>query len=158
MDEDSPLDGRFCEVEIEHFFKNLLPGMQKLALKLPELVTKPLPYLKGGQSISLTHMQIASILANAFFCTFPPRNRTYHSLPDINFKGYVFIIISKYLFNDNLLWLRLFCLPRGDTSHAECNMEKLKCIFTYFRRILTDSKYKRHLFFDSMMITLCSQL
>jgi poly(ADP-ribose) glycohydrolase len=88
LDENSSFDGRYCEIEIEYFFDKLLPGIKKLALKLPELVTKPIPYLKGGQSISLTNMQVASILANAFFCTFPPRNRTSHSLPDINFKGY----------------------------------------------------------------------
>jgi poly(ADP-ribose) glycohydrolase len=89
LKEDSPFEGRYCELEIENFFEKLLPGIQKLALQLPELVTKPIPYLKGGQSISLTNMQVASILANAFFCTFPPRNRTSHSLPDINFKGCV---------------------------------------------------------------------
>jgi poly(ADP-ribose) glycohydrolase len=94
LDEASPFEGRYCELEIEHFFDKLLPGIKKLALQLPDLVTKPIPYLKGGQSISLTNMQVASILANAFFCTFPPRNRTSHSLPDINFKGYDTSIIA----------------------------------------------------------------
>jgi len=82
-------EASYMEDEIESIFCKTLPGMKDLALQLPELVTRPLPYLKGGQSISLTQMQVACILANAFFCTFPPRSRYKDQLPEINFTGYV---------------------------------------------------------------------
>lgn len=84
------------EEETEAFFKNLLPKIIELALKLPILVTSPIPLLKQNRnhSISLSQMQIACLLANAFFCTFPHRNVShwqseYFSYPVINFNGYV---------------------------------------------------------------------
>lgn len=84
------------EEETEAFFKNLLPKIIKLALKLPILVTSPIPLLKQNRShsISLSQIQIACLLANAFFCTFPHRNVSnwqseYSSYPQINFNGYV---------------------------------------------------------------------
>lgn len=84
------------EEETEAFFDSLLPKIIKLALQLPTLVTSPIPLLKQNQShsISLSQMQIACLLANAFLCTFPHRNVTnwqseYSSYPLINFNGYV---------------------------------------------------------------------
>lgn len=55
----------------EYFFGTLLPFIQQLALDLPTLVPK-LPILVPSKeaSITLHQKQIASILANAFFCTF----------------------------------------------------------------------------------------
>ncbi|KAF8927394.1 hypothetical protein BGZ58_010422, partial [Dissophora ornata] len=62
--------------ERERFFKVILPNMQELALRLPELVKKPIPFLKQQQdsAITLSQEQIACLLANAFFNTFPNRN------------------------------------------------------------------------------------
>ncbi|KAG8008636.1 Poly(ADP-ribose) glycohydrolase, partial [Nibea albiflora] len=56
----------------EHLFDSLLPDMVQLALRASELCTK----------------QVACLLANAFFCTFPRRNSRkteYYNYPDINF-------------------------------------------------------------------------
>lgn len=107
--------------EAEVFFKEVLPSMVLLALQLPELVTGPIPLLRKhkSHSLSLSQIQIGSLLANAFFCTFPRRNSTkrgseYSSYPDINFN-------------------RLF--QSGDTSDSNSIVEKLKCILNYFRRI-----------------------
>ncbi|EPY78174.1 poly(ADP-ribose) glycohydrolase [Camelus ferus] len=53
---------------------------------------KPIPLLKQkmNHSITMSQEQIASLLANAFFCTFPRRNAKmkseYSSYPDINFN------------------------------------------------------------------------
>ncbi|XP_070707586.1 poly(ADP-ribose) glycohydrolase-like [Pempheris klunzingeri] len=74
----------------EHLFDSLLPDMVQLALRTSELCTKPIPLLKGGMnhSITMSQEQVACLLANAFFCTFPRRNsrRTeYGNYPDINF-------------------------------------------------------------------------
>ncbi|XP_075217133.1 poly(ADP-ribose) glycohydrolase-like isoform X2 [Lycorma delicatula] len=121
------------EEETEYFFLNILPGIVKLALSLPELVTGALPLLrsKKTQSISLTQKQIASLLANSFLCTFPRRNtaKTYSSeyknYPDINFS-------------------RLYSF-----GYSECAQEKFKCIVNYFRRVCTNCPegvitYSRH--------------
>lgn len=75
------------------FFEKVLPQMIRLALQLPELVTGPIPLLRKHKchTITLSQLQIGSILANAFFCTFPRRNSTkrgseYAAYPDINFN------------------------------------------------------------------------
>ncbi|KAG0326773.1 hypothetical protein BG004_002905 [Podila humilis] len=62
--------------ERDRFFRVLLPRMQELALRLPELVKKPIPFLKQQEdsAVTLSQEQIACLLANAFFCTYPCRN------------------------------------------------------------------------------------
>ena len=89
-----------------------------MCLKSQTVITQPVPLLKRkmNHSITFSQSQIASLLANAFFCTFPRRNaqgkRTeYSEFPDINFN-------------------KLF----GNLK-TEYQSEKLKCIFNYFRRI-----------------------
>lgn len=81
------------EGETEIFFQHLLPKIIQLALQLPRLITGPIPLLKrhNNASISLSQLQVASLIANAFFCTFPRRNSTnpqseYSHYPSINFN------------------------------------------------------------------------
>lgn len=113
------LEQEFEEEERASFFSKTLPVMVQLALSLPDLVTKPPPLLVQGttHSITLSQMQIASLLANAFFCTFPRRNAKgndteYARYPDINFN-------------------RLF-------FHKEQrSLEKIKCLLHYFQRVTT---------------------
>ncbi|XP_012936385.1 poly(ADP-ribose) glycohydrolase [Aplysia californica] len=96
------------------FFNTVLPKMQRLALQLPSLCTQPLPMLKRNQNrkLVISQQQAACLLANAFFCTFPGRNfRQRGVIPDINFSS---------LFN-------------GPSCSRK--IEKLKCIFHYFKRI-----------------------
>ena len=78
--------------ESEHFFKKTLPGIISLAISVTQTVTRPPVLLVRQQehSISLSQVQIAALLANAFLCTFPRRNTQkklseYSSYPDINF-------------------------------------------------------------------------
>ncbi|KAM9336109.1 poly(ADP-ribose) glycohydrolase [Symphorus nematophorus] len=97
----------------EHLFGSLLPDMVQLAVRASELCTKPIPLLKRGMnhSITMSQEQVACLLANAFFCTFPRRNsrRTeYFNYPDINF-------------------FRLF---EGSSSRK---IEKLKTLMCYFK-------------------------
>lgn len=110
------------ETEAEAFFGDVLPKVIGLALQLPEIMPCAIPLLKHGQnkSISMSQLQIASLLANAFLCTFPRRNdykqtSEYASYPSINFSS---------LFRTG-----------GDQ-----NVEKLRCICSYFRRVCTNSK------------------
>ncbi|XP_075999659.1 poly(ADP-ribose) glycohydrolase [Genypterus blacodes] len=99
----------------QHLFDSLLPAMVQLALRAPELCTKPLPLLKGGMnhSITVSQEQVACLLANAFFCTFPRRNSRkgeYGNYPDINF-------------------CRIF---EGSSSQK---MEKLRTLMCYFKSV-----------------------
>lgn len=106
------------EEEAEAFFTHTLPKIIQLALRLPELVQWSIPLLRQNQnrSVTLSQVQIGSLLANAFLCTFPRRNNTfrpkheYEKFPEINFAR---------LFNS-----------RGDAV-----MHKIKCLCHYFRRI-----------------------
>uniref|UniRef100_A0A8C8Z6H6 Poly(ADP-ribose) glycohydrolase n=1 Tax=Prolemur simus TaxID=1328070 RepID=A0A8C8Z6H6_PROSS len=80
------------EAEAQHLYQSILPDMVKIALCLPNICTQPIPLLKQkmNHSITMSQEQIASLLANAFFCTFPRRNAKmkseYSSYPDINFN------------------------------------------------------------------------
>ncbi|XP_038639175.1 poly(ADP-ribose) glycohydrolase isoform X2 [Scyliorhinus canicula] len=104
------------DVETQHLLQTLLPGMAELAVRLPTLCTQPIPLLKQkmNHSITMSQEQIACLLANAFFCTFPRRNNKvkpeYSNFPDINFKK---------LFEGSL--------PK--------KIEKLKTLFCYFRKV-----------------------
>ncbi|KAG0054671.1 hypothetical protein BGZ83_010691 [Gryganskiella cystojenkinii] len=62
--------------ERTRFFDVILPRIQALALRLPELVPKPIPFLRQQQdsAVTLSQEQIACLLANAFLNTFPCRN------------------------------------------------------------------------------------
>lgn len=104
------------------FFDEILPHIIGLALKLPDIVPNAIPLLKQNQntSISLSQKQIACLLANAFLCTFPRRNKhdddnEYSTYPSINFN-------------------ELF-----ETANGE-NLEKIKCILDYFSRVCSKSK------------------
>ncbi|XP_034290652.1 poly(ADP-ribose) glycohydrolase [Pantherophis guttatus] len=111
----------FCDkvledAEAQHLFQSILPDMVKLALSLPTICTQPIPLLKQkmNHSVTMSQEQTASLLANAFFCTFPRRNAKmkseYSSYPDINFN-------------------RLF------EGRSPRKPEKLKTLFCYFRRV-----------------------
>ncbi|CAG2054756.1 unnamed protein product [Timema podura] len=110
--------------ESTKFFSTLLPQIIGLALQLPSLVTGPIPLLvqNRNQSVSLTQLQVASLLANAFLCTFPRRNTAkrfseYYKYPDINFN-------------------RLF---HSSQKRFSCCIEKLRCLIHYFHRVCTKS-------------------
>ncbi|KAH7721575.1 hypothetical protein AAVH_10874, partial [Aphelenchoides avenae] len=97
------------------FLHQTVPRMAELALAIEHLITQPIPLLTSGSNTSLTlsQQQAASILANAFFCTFPEHLR------DGKDERYNTINFS-----------RIFCRtlnPRG--------VEKLKCLLHYFRRV-----------------------
>ncbi|XP_057704396.1 poly(ADP-ribose) glycohydrolase isoform X1 [Corythoichthys intestinalis] len=101
--------------EVQHLYEAVLPSMVKLALSAPRLCTMPIPLLKSrmNHSLTMSQEQIACLLANAFFCTFPRRNSRkseYCNYPEINFY-------------------RLF---EGSSPRK---IEKLKTLICYFRRV-----------------------
>ncbi|XP_029460075.1 poly(ADP-ribose) glycohydrolase-like isoform X2 [Rhinatrema bivittatum] len=77
----------------KYLILKVIPQMAQLALQLPDLCPKAIPLLKRGKqmALSMSQQQIACLLANAFFCTFPHRNTTqsnseYANYPSINFS------------------------------------------------------------------------
>ncbi|XP_061914047.1 poly(ADP-ribose) glycohydrolase-like isoform X2 [Entelurus aequoreus] len=101
--------------EVQHLYEVVLPSVVKMALSAPRLCTMPIPLLKSrmNHSLTMSQEQIACLLANAFFCTFPRRNSRkseYCNYPEINFY-------------------RLF---EGSSPRK---IEKLKTLMCYFRRI-----------------------
>lgn len=76
--------------EATKYLEKTLPSMAKLALRLPELLPHPFPKLRQNTNrcLHLSQQQVACLLANAFFCTFPDQD-TYAEtrlLPNINFN------------------------------------------------------------------------
>uniref|UniRef100_A0A183SF09 poly(ADP-ribose) glycohydrolase n=1 Tax=Schistocephalus solidus TaxID=70667 RepID=A0A183SF09_SCHSO len=110
-------------------FRPLLKKIADLALKLPDLITRssscaltfqPIPLMKQNResSISLSQIQVACLLANAFYCTFPGRSGSnarhqQPTFPSVNFN--------------TLFWA---CSSRGS------GLEKVICILHYFSRVL----------------------
>ncbi|CAG9533606.1 unnamed protein product [Cercopithifilaria johnstoni] len=90
----------------------VVPFMAKLALQSPDLITQPIPILRRGSSgsVTISQHQAASLLAHAFFCTFPSRNIVSNELPSVNF-------------------CRLFSLRSANA------VEKLRCLMHYFHMI-----------------------
>ncbi|XP_071207844.1 poly(ADP-ribose) glycohydrolase-like isoform X4 [Salvelinus alpinus] len=78
----------------EKYYTSVFPKIAKLASSLPHYIKKAIPLLQKDQtqSITLSQSQIACLLANAFYCTFPHRNSPnpraeYHNYPTINFNS-----------------------------------------------------------------------
>nr|CDS19301.1 polyADP ribose glycohydrolase [Echinococcus granulosus] len=110
-------------LQIEPCYVQLLPKIAGLALKLPYLITRPIPLLLRNQeaSVSLSQFQIACLLANAFYCTFPCRSTRskrseYSNFPFINFG----ILMS-----------------RGYRNQTKSTDHKVLCILHYFNRVLS---------------------
>uniref|UniRef100_A0A1Y1N6C5 poly(ADP-ribose) glycohydrolase n=1 Tax=Photinus pyralis TaxID=7054 RepID=A0A1Y1N6C5_PHOPY len=99
--------------EQEIFFTDLLPKIIKLALRLPELIPTDIPILSIGscKSLSISQLQVSSLLANAFLCTF----WSARACPDINFDK---------LFNSH-----------DRPKREKCVLEKIKSLCHYFERV-----------------------
>jgi len=113
------------EEEHDLFFSQTLPKMAELAANLPSICTQPIPLLRKQKeaSVTMSQQQAASLLANAFFCTFPSRNTNSGSdddiprLPSINFNS----------------------LYRRASAHSyHARHAKLDCLLHYFKRVTTN--------------------
>ncbi|XP_051123031.1 poly(ADP-ribose) glycohydrolase 1-like isoform X2 [Andrographis paniculata] len=116
----------------ERWFADVVPGLADLLLKLPVLLENHyrngsicngketgLRLLESQQSgiVVMSQELIAALLACAFFCLYPTRNRGSQHLQPINFDH---------------LFLSLY---EHDKVHQE---HKIKCILHYFERICSD--------------------
>ena len=94
------------------FFSVTLPRLQKLTLELPLLITQPIPWLQQNSNMSLTmsKRQIACLIANLFFNTFPeqdfngelPRGQNLRTLFTARLES---LIISTSVYNAITLFL-----------------------------------------------------
>ncbi|CAH1983932.1 unnamed protein product [Acanthoscelides obtectus] len=102
--------------ETDSFFQGLLPKIINLALQLPDLLPQSFLLLKSNhnRSVSLSQLQVATLLANAFLCTFPWK-KGMSTCPGINF-------------------MRLFAASQRP-KRKDSVMEKLRCLIHYFRRV-----------------------
>jgi len=118
----SSLQECFCEKDGGNTFLSgtclldLVPKIAKLAIDLPNVCTRAIRLLRRQKNftIAMSQYQAACLLANAFFCTFPPTASW--EFADVNFTG-----LYRYWPDD-----------RRGSQRA-----KLECIFNYFRRVTT---------------------
>ncbi|PAA70250.1 hypothetical protein BOX15_Mlig006718g2 [Macrostomum lignano] len=115
------LNNHWPREKVERFYRDILPGMIRLALSLPDLLPEQIPLLSRGRQagcrpLSFTQQQVASLLTHAFFCTFVFQGGQY---PSINFNG--IFVSGEY---------QRPCTRR---------IEKLKCILHYMDRVVTDA-------------------
>ncbi|CAF0994283.1 unnamed protein product [Adineta steineri] len=103
--------------ERRHFMSTVLSNICSLALNVGLVCPQPLPLLRTGlnRSVTMSQKQVASLLACSFFCLFPNRSYSKHRNKFSSFPHANFISLYK-------------------TGHPK-NIEKLKCILHYFRRI-----------------------
>ncbi|XP_015794487.1 poly(ADP-ribose) glycohydrolase isoform X2 [Tetranychus urticae] len=102
------------ESEQKIFYDETFPFIISSALALPDLIIQPIPILKQKMNHSLffSQQQCASLLANAFLCTFdkPTKSKLNH-----------------------FTFTELFTVMRPGATKRK--LEKLKCIINYFRRL-----------------------
>jgi poly(ADP-ribose) glycohydrolase len=106
--------------ERARFFQTILPFIIKSALMLPKHCPRPIRLLLAGKSdcVNLSALQIVSLLANAFLCTFPEDKELLgRSFGRINF-------------------CMLFEAPQRDRhpNPVAQHIQKLLCILNYFER------------------------
>ncbi|XP_015793584.1 poly(ADP-ribose) glycohydrolase-like [Tetranychus urticae] len=111
------MENNLTDEDKDYFFEETLPKIIELVIQLPKLIRQPIPILKQkvNHSLYFSQQQIASLIANAFFCTFKDKKRTSSSkLLDINL-------------------IRLYVEQERFNVHHK--ILKLRCILNYFRRV-----------------------
>ncbi|UJR36597.1 hypothetical protein I4U23_029317 [Adineta vaga] len=107
--------------ERAHFLSIILSNICSLALNVDKICSRPPPLLRIGsnRTVTMSQRQCASLMACAFFCLFPRR---------FNQK-----VGSEYENYQNPNFNTLF--HGGRSGGTSWKLEKLKCVFNYFRRI-----------------------
>uniref|UniRef100_A0A672QZE2 poly(ADP-ribose) glycohydrolase n=1 Tax=Sinocyclocheilus grahami TaxID=75366 RepID=A0A672QZE2_SINGR len=99
--------GKITKIETACFLLCKIEMAKENLLSAP-IPPRPIPLLKTrmNQSLTMSQEQIACLLANAFFCTFPRRNSRkseYANYPEINFYRYCLLfsgvaLETRYIF------------------------------------------------------------
>ncbi|VUZ45016.1 unnamed protein product [Hymenolepis diminuta] len=116
-------------LHLQPSYAPLLPKIADLALKLPNLIPQPIPLLQKNQETSLTlsQYQVACLLANAFYCTFPHRNARSR---DSEYANYPFINFGTFM-------------SKGFRNTTKSTDHKVLCILHYFHRIFSTNEPPR---------------
>nr|CDS26366.1 poly(ADP ribose) glycohydrolase [Hymenolepis microstoma] len=116
-------------LQMEPNYAPLLSMIANLSLKLPQLIPQPIPLLQKNQETSLTlnQYQVACLLANAFYCTFPHRNAR---SKDSEYANYPFINFGTFL-------------SKGFRNTTKTTDHKVLCILHYFHRIFSTDEPPR---------------
>jgi poly(ADP-ribose) glycohydrolase len=111
------------------FLEKTLPVIQTLATDVGRYVTAPLPLLTrhANYSLSLSQLQVAALLASAFFATFPPRRAVQSQSADAEGEF------------PSINFIELFGCPEEDETRLKVKSHKLRCILNYFDRIAKES-------------------
>eukprot|EP00833_Pecoramyces_ruminatium_P009789 jgi/Orpsp1_1/1183821/evm.model.c7180000086833.1 len=106
-------DNHFPE-EAKIFYEEILPFIIEQALKLPEYLSISIPVLGKYMNIAITlnKLQVLSLLANQFLCTFDERTHEKFDTPMCS-----------------------FLLLIGSISAIDSSVEKLRCVIHYFDKM-----------------------
>ncbi|XP_032792418.2 poly(ADP-ribose) glycohydrolase [Daphnia magna] len=134
------VDKELSSTERQKLFDHILPGIIRLAIEVPERVTRtPVLLVRNkSHSISMSQSQIASLLANAFLNTYPRRNTQkrqseFASYPDINF-----IKLLENRSRSSWVYGKLRCLLN---YFDRVVTEEPKGVVTFTRQVVSDSEY-----------------
>ncbi|KAG4101767.1 hypothetical protein H8356DRAFT_1654229 [Neocallimastix lanati (nom. inval.)] len=121
--------------EAEIFFKEILPFIIEQALKLPEYITTSIPVMRKYMNIALTFnkLQVLSLLANQFLCTFYEKTHEKYDTPQCSF----FILLSSTTVNDSSVE-KLRCIIHYFDKMRKRDLESLKSELITFQRISMD--------------------
>ncbi|KAM3173628.1 hypothetical protein ACTXT7_012137 [Hymenolepis weldensis] len=120
-------------LQMQPSYSLLLSKIADLALRLPNLISQanflPIPLLQKNQEISLTlsQYQVACLLANAFYCTFPHRNARSRAS---EYANYPFINFGTFM-------------SKGFRNTTKSTDHKVLCILHYFHRIFSTDEPPR---------------
>ncbi|KAI9295902.1 hypothetical protein K502DRAFT_341372 [Neoconidiobolus thromboides FSU 785] len=100
----------------------IIPLIAKFALLINELFPLPIPLLltQMDTSMTLSSLQVVSLLSCAFFCLFPHRNIVYTN--------------SEYNFFPKINFTWLLSIHSDGLSSNELRKVKFRFLFNYFRR------------------------
>jgi poly(ADP-ribose) glycohydrolase len=121
----SLVDEYYGPREKARFFQETLPFIIESALALPHRCPEPISLLRAGRTagVNLTSLQIVSLLANGFLCTFPEDTRAQaaaeRKFPRFNF--YMLFEAPEKRWN-----------PKANP--VKQHIQKLLCIIHYFER------------------------
>ena len=117
-------DAALSDDQRRRCYARTVPFIINLVLHMPDVFTSPVALLERGKrgSVKLTGRQCASVLAAAFFCVWPWRNKkgggeggVYANYPSINFAD----------------------------LHAHGTVDKFHCIMHYFDRLARNVRLRR---------------
>lgn len=121
----SLVDEYYGPREKARFFQETLPFIIESALALPHRCPEPISLLRAGRTagVNLTSLQIVSLLANGFLCTFPEDTRA-QAAAERKFPRFNFYMLFEA---PEKRWNR-------EANPVKQHIQKLLCIIHYFER------------------------